>query len=504
MNNVDYLAIKIINKRELYKIKVDNPTLPRIYGLPKIHKTGKAMRPITSSINAPTYNLAKWLVQKFNSFPKFESANLKNSLDLVDKIKDINIDKNDRLVSFDVTSLFPSIPIEKLQTLLKKWLNKIEMESTEAEDYILLTRLCIEQNFFSFNGKYYKQKSGLSMGNPLSPFLANLFMSAFETHMKMAFPWIFKVWHRYVDDIFAIVPNRHLDDALKLLNLQEKTIKFTIEKEDNGQLSFLDLNIIRNGTKLKFGIYRKPTQSENYIKNHSYNPITHKHAIINSLTHRLVNIPMDKAEYYKEQKTILHIAEENGYNKNLVFKKIKKAKLKKIIKEATTFNKETENNNTFSEFTYHPKTFNKFKKIFKEQNIILAPTNRYSVLKLLNSKTKDEIPPINRSGIYQINCKDCEKCYIGQTKRNLKTRVKEHFRNIKQKQEDKSAVAFHFWNKNHDIDPNPKLLKGVINKNKLTTWENILIWKNKDRVMNFEIPPVDNLIKKFIIPPPES
>ena len=33
---------------------------------------------------------------------------------------------------------------------------------------------------------------------------------------------------------------------------------------------------------------------------------------------------------------------------------------------------------------------------------------------------KDHIPPENKSGIYQINCKDCEKIYIGKTKRYSK------------------------------------------------------------------------------------
>jgi GIY-YIG catalytic domain. len=49
----------------------------------------------------------------------------------------------------------------------------------------------------------------------------------------------------------------------------------------------------------------------------------------------------------------------------------------------------------------------------------------------LNSNLKDNIPPEKISGIYQINCKDCEKINIGKTKRNLETRVKKHFRNIK-------------------------------------------------------------------------
>ena len=28
--------------------------------------------------------------------------------------------------------------------------------------------------------------------------------------------------------------------------------------------------------------------------------------------------------------------------------------------------------------------------------------------------------------VYQINCKDCDHSYVGQTKRKLKTRLKEH------------------------------------------------------------------------------
>ena len=38
----------------------------------------------------------------------------------------------------------------------------------------------------------------------------------------------------------------------------------------------------------------------------------------------------------------------------------------------------------------------------------------------------------------------------------------------------------------------------------MTMWENLLILKNKERVMNFEIPPCDVLTKKFVIKPTES
>ena len=47
----------------------------------------------------------------------------------------------------------------------------------------------------------------------------------------------------------------------------------------------------------------------------------------------------------------------------------------------------------------------------------------------------------------------------------------------------------------------PVLLKQVSNKQELTNWENILITKNKDRFINFEIPLADHLTKNLILNP---
>ena len=37
----------------------------------------------------------------------------------------------------------------------------------------------------------------------------------------------------------------------------------------------------------------------------------------------------------------------------------------------------------------------------------------------------------------------------------------------------------------HELNPVPKLLRSVSNKNEMTMWENLLTLKNKDQVMNF-------------------
>ena len=61
----------------------------------------------------------------------------------------------------------------------------------------------------------------------------------------------------------------------------------------------------------------------------------------------------------------------------------------------------------------------------------------------------------------------------------LETRVKEHFRNIKNGEAEKSAVAAHIWREKHAMDRKPVLLKQTSNKQELTNWKNILINKKK-------------------------
>ena len=52
----------------------------------------------------------------------------------------------------------------------------------------------------------------------------------------------------------------------------------------------------------------------------------------------------------------------------------------------------------------------------------------------------------------------------------------------------------------HAMDHKPVLLKQVSNKQELTNWENI----TKNKYINFEIPPADDLTMKFILNPVEE
>ncbi|KAJ8947663.1 hypothetical protein NQ318_009547 [Aromia moschata] len=99
---------------------------------------------------------------------------------------------------------------------------------------------------------------------------------------------------------------------------------------------------------------------------------------------------------------------------------------------------------------------------------------------------KDKINNNEKSGIYEISCKDCDQKYIGQTKRSILTRFKEHMAHLKYGRTEKSCVAQHAFDNNHRIDINNlKLIRNVTNSRLLDAFESLEIIKcnnsmNKD------------------------
>ena len=83
------------------------------------------------------------------------------------------------------------------------------------------------------------------MGSPLAPVLANIFMGFHESKWLNEYnlnkP---KFYLRYVDDILAAFDNEQdLLNFLDFLNKRHPSIKFTIEKQINHSIAFLDVFI---------------------------------------------------------------------------------------------------------------------------------------------------------------------------------------------------------------------------------------------------------------------
>jgi len=95
--------------------------LPRAYSLLKVHKSDCPFR-IVSSLDSPLYNLATFLHKILIKNIPVTNSHLNNSFDLVQKLKDIQVDNDYILISLDVVSLFTNIPIDlAIESVSKRW-----------------------------------------------------------------------------------------------------------------------------------------------------------------------------------------------------------------------------------------------------------------------------------------------------------------------------------------------------------------------------------------------
>lgn len=197
----------------------------------------------------------------------------------------------------------------------------------------------------------------------------------------------------------------------------------------------------------------------------------------------------------EELKYMKYAAVLNGYKEVMVEKLVEKHS-KSIRKSnlTTLFSQTQREEKRRVRIQYAPSITNRLKKVFKRHNmeLVFSSTNK---LKNKLGSTKDKTNEEEKSGIYQISCKECGQIYIGQTRRSIKTRFKEH---INLRTAVKSAVGEHIMNTNHKIDKeNLKLIKNVTNTNELDAYESLFMQQNTDRLMNTMEAPIWSTLFNF-------
>lgn len=109
---------KIINYYTKCSLYSSNAVSPTLYFLPKYHKSGLPLRPITSDINGPTNKIAKFLSRILTSVEKSKFF-IKNSYQFKEFIYNQQCNKDEIMCSFDAVSLFTNAPMDRIVELIE-------------------------------------------------------------------------------------------------------------------------------------------------------------------------------------------------------------------------------------------------------------------------------------------------------------------------------------------------------------------------------------------------
>ena len=140
-------------------------------------------------------------------------------------VKTTQIPDDHKLVSFDVKSLFTSIPLQLALDCTENAIKNSTVELPLPKDDIMdLLNPCLTSTYFQYNDKHYKQLHGTAMGSPVSVVVEEIVMQNIEEQALATYTRTVPLWLRYVDDTFTAVHKDGIHDFHEHLNRQNADI----------------------------------------------------------------------------------------------------------------------------------------------------------------------------------------------------------------------------------------------------------------------------------------
>ncbi|CAF4876135.1 unnamed protein product, partial [Rotaria sp. Silwood2] len=178
-----------------------------------------------------------------------QKVTVNSGFELLKKLKEwseLNINQETLFCTIDVVDLYTMIPqVEGVLSLKKMldYLNLKQINGLKLETIIRLSRFVMQNNYFSYDGQFYHQIRGGSMGSPLTLTVANCYMFFFKQQIIKQIKYSGGLYFRYIDDIFITInwPARHLLKQIERWNKFDENIK--LNANIGSSTNFLDLYI---------------------------------------------------------------------------------------------------------------------------------------------------------------------------------------------------------------------------------------------------------------------
>ena len=208
---------------------------------------------------------------------------------------------------------FTSVSVDKALGLVLDLSSDESLASRTSLDISIGLENCFSSTVFSYKNSFFKQSHGTLMASCISPIIASIYMKHIEhTAAITTFYTPPSLWLRYVDDTFCILNKDHINDFHTHLNSICSHIQFTVEKEHNFFLPFLDVLVkrsSRNGSitthsLLSTTIYRKPTHTNRYLHYTSHHSEHQKLTVTKTLLSRVNTHMTDNTQKHSELQNI--------------------------------------------------------------------------------------------------------------------------------------------------------------------------------------------------------
>ena len=417
----------------------------KIYGLCKVHKKDHPLRPVVSMIGTAEYSLAKYLDSVIKPCIP-DKYMLQSTASFIDRLKAFVFNRTQTLVSFDVVSLFTNVPLKETIDIVCDYVYSNSNHPSYPKSVFKKLMEIATGGYFLYKDKLYCQTDGVTMGSPLGPTLANIFLAHFETKfMELDIDFKPDLYLRYVDDIFCVFQSpESVNKFFELLNSLHPNLEFTHEI-GNDCLAFLDTSVsLPDDSSEVFTskVYRKPTNTNVILNYSALCPLNWKFGLITCFLNRAYIVCSTWSLFHDEISYLKSMFTSNGYPTSIFDNCVNNFISKKISGDGSCEKKEEADGLSFVLcIPYFSHISNNFKKQLRsllnkssvDSRIVFKSFRVGSYFSLKNRTPLS----LRANVVYHFQC-SCDKnlSYIGKTKRHLAVRAKEHL-------EGRTAISNH-------------------------------------------------------------
>lgn len=304
------------------------------YGLPKAHKSeiirkaikdqrsnviithrpvDLTVRPIVGGWASPTSRLSAVIDSILQPLVKFVPSYVKDEKNILVNIPwELIKSKQGNFVTFDIKDMYSNIKLDLALQGVHYWFTNYNEHIDNRFTWKFIRESIIfvmNHTTFEFDGKFYKQISGLAMGNRMSGCVADLSVGLCEiklyNNLKIVknpeySNYVEKYLQRYKDDIFIYLALDMGDpsELQNFLNGMNSCLQFTMETSPISG-TFLSIRIFKNSTD----IFYKDTNAHAYMTYSSCHPRHVKVAIPFNLGNRImerVSVPSTRNSRLQE------------------------------------------------------------------------------------------------------------------------------------------------------------------------------------------------------------
>ena len=365
--------------------------------------------------------------------------------------------ENETLVSFDAISMYDHLTIKLAMHCIRKRHKELE-EATGRHISLKALEKCLEvcyEEGVLYAGRFYRQSGGAPTGHPISSVIQNVILSTYELEIFEQYKQCgkLKLYHRWVDDILCRLPSDLHATVLTQLNEfdPDGKLQFTCElatQEDSKfRLPFLDFETewttdkVGKQISFKTSVYRKATACRSMKPFQDFGPSAWRTANLVWFLRRAVSHSSSQLIMHEEFEFLRQQFRLAGYPDALISKKIQQT-VEVMLGYSTTEPKTDDDDVSDRWIVLHlpwcgepaDRQLSKLRRLLPRSvcriTIAYTTTKFRNLLPSFRPKQPENADKkahifIQSNLVYRYNCA-CGKSYIGETKRRLATRAKEH------------------------------------------------------------------------------